>query len=382
MIQVLLTWLLWPLLWLGLRRAPGQPARILVIQTAKIGDAICTSPLLRALREGLPDAAITVLAAPLTAPLFRNSPRVDAVIESDSRALRGLLPKLRLAWMLRGKHFDLALCCNSATHWPCLLLWAGIPRRVGIVPNYLGRTIRLANTLWTDRATHQGGRLVMETYGDMLAACGLPRGSLDKEVFAKVGVTKGNPLFGTDDTARRIAADDAELIGVAVSSGNKLKELGEDKLADVIAGLLARRPAARIVLLGTAADAAVAAALKRRSGADAARIVDACGAMELAGLPALLARLSLFVGVDSGLTYMADAQGIPLVSVAGPADMGDARPLGLRAVIIRRELPCAPCSHYFRAPYACAIGTRACIMEVPAADIVDAACRLLEGIAP
>lgn len=370
MIQVLLTWLLFPLLWLGLRRAAMPPRRILVIQTAKIGDAICTSPLLRELHSGFPHATITVLAAPLTAPLFRNNPHVASVIESDSRALRGLLPKLRLASTLRHQRFDLVLCCNSAAHWPCLMLWAGIVQRIGIVPNYLGRTIRLANALWTGYATHRSGRLVMETYGDMLLACGLARGGLEKEVFAKVGA---------GDTARRIAPDAVELIGVAVSSGNKLKELGEQKLADVIAELLQRRPAARIVLLGSTADTTMAAALRHRSGADAARIIDACGALELAELPALLARLSLFVGVDSGLTYMADALDIPLVSVAGPADMSDARPLGARAIVIHRELPCAPCSHYFRAPYACAIGTRACIAEVTSQEIVAAACRLLEG---
>ena len=369
MIQVLLTWLLWPMLWIGLRRRPSVPRRILVIQTAKIGDAICTSPLLRELRAGFPAAAITVLAAPLTAQLFFNNPRVDDVIEVDSRDLHGMVSKLRLAWTLRRRGFDLALCCNSAAHWPCLLLWAGIPRRIGIVSNYPGRTIRLANALWPDCAPHRSGRLVMETYGDMLEHCGLSRGSLDKEVFAAPGA---------DARARGIVPDGAELIGVAVSSGNKLKELGEQKLAAVIAGLLARRPTARIVLLGVSDDAAPAARLKDGRATDAGRIVVACGRCELADLPALMKRLSLFVGVDSGLTYMADALGIPLVSMAGPADMLDARPINPRAVIIRRDLPCAPCSHYFRAPYACRIGTRACITEVKAEEIVDAACRLLE----
>ena len=99
-------------------------------------------------------------------------------------------------------------------------------------------------------------------------------------------------------------------------------------------------------------------------------------------MPELLARLALFVGVDSGLTYMADALGIPLVSVAGPADMQDARPLGRHATILKRDLPCAPCSHYFRAPYACRIGTRECIKDITAEEISTAALKTLEGQAP
>lgn len=374
MIQVLLSWIFLPPLWLLQRRGVGAPMRILVVQTAKIGDAVCTSPLLRELHTTFPHAALAVLATPLTAPLFRASPRVDQVIECDGLALRGPLAKLRLALRLRRERFDLALCCNAAAHWPCLLLWAGIPRRVGIVPNYLGNSMRLASGLWTEAVPHRGGRLVMETYGDMLAACGLPAGSLDKEVYAEAG---------TEDKARAIVPNGPEAVGIAVSSGNKLKELGEHKLAGILARLLARRPAARVVLLGTAADRALAEALitclaARFSG----RIIDACGATNLAELPALLQRLDVFVGVDSGLTYMADSLGLPLVSVAGPADMDDARPVNPRAVVIRRELPCAPCSHYFRAPYGCRIGTRACITEVTEDEIVAAVCRLLDGEAP
>jgi len=40
--------------------------------------------------------------------------------------------------------------------------------------------------------------------------------------------------------------------------------------------------------------------------------------------------------------------------------------------VIRSAEPCAPCSHAFDAPYACHLGTRACIAKMPIAAVVQA----------
>ncbi|MCH2221673.1 MAG: hypothetical protein MK097_15315, partial [Dechloromonas sp.] len=62
MIYLLLTWLLAPLLWLRAALRGGQRTnRILVIQTAKIGDFVATTPVFRALRSRLPGVEIVAL---------------------------------------------------------------------------------------------------------------------------------------------------------------------------------------------------------------------------------------------------------------------------------------------------------------------------------
>ena len=366
MIYTLLTLLLSPLLRLFLRPAAVPPQRVLVIQVAKIGDAICTTPLLRELRAGLPQATIGVLAAAVTAPLLRANPRIDTVMVADPAQWRGLSGKLRLAARLRRERFDAVLCCNGGAVWPAVTLWAGIPLRIGVLPNFAGRTQALAGRLWTRGVRHRGERLIVATYFDMLRALGLAPAVADKEVFAAVGA---------DERAAALLPEGGTPIGIAVSAANKLKELGGDKLAAVAAGLLDAFPACRIVLLGTAGDAARAAAvLAALAPAQRERVVDTCGRVALADLPALLRRLTAFVGVDSGLTYMADALALPLVSVAGPCNMAETRPVNPRATIIQRQLPCLPCAHIFRAPSTCHVGTLACVRDITAAEI-EAAVR-------
>jgi ADP-heptose:LPS heptosyltransferase len=371
-IYALLTLLLSPLLRLFERRPALPPERILVVQVAKIGDAICTTPLLRELRAGLPGAHVTVLAGAAAAPLLRVNPRIDDVLVADAANWKGLSAKLGLATRLRRGGYDAVLCCNGGATWPVVLAWAGIAQRIGLVPNFGGRSQRLAERLWTSGVAHCGERMILETYFEMLRELGLAPADRRKEAHAAAGAAERAAALLTD-TGR-------PLIGLAISAANKLKELGTDKQAALVGALLVEWPAARIVLLGGPGDRDQAAALLAAMPEDArAALIDSCGALALTDLPALLAKLDLFVGVDSGLTYIADALEVPLVSVAGPCNMLETGPVGPRARIVQHALPCAPCAHIFRAPYACRIGTRECIRDVGADEIIAAARDAMKG---
>ena len=59
--------------------------RILVIQTAFLGDAILTLPMIMKLREKYPQSLIDVLAIPATESIFLASPDVDKVFVLDKK---------------------------------------------------------------------------------------------------------------------------------------------------------------------------------------------------------------------------------------------------------------------------------------------------------
>ena len=58
MIALLLTWLCWPWLIWRARARSGPPRKILLIQTAKIGDMLCATPVMAALRESCEEIAL------------------------------------------------------------------------------------------------------------------------------------------------------------------------------------------------------------------------------------------------------------------------------------------------------------------------------------
>src|SRR3990167_9452485 len=97
-----------------------------------------------------------------------------------------------------------------------------------------------------------------------------------------------------------------------------------------------------------------------------------CGAFNLEELPAAIKRLSLVIGADTGLIYMADALNVPVVDIAGPCNMNDQRPTGKDAVIIqKKDIDCVPCSHTFKTPYECRYGHRECITGISANEAFE-----------
>ncbi|HZU08207.1 MAG TPA: glycosyltransferase family 9 protein [Chloroflexota bacterium] len=103
----------------------------------------------------------------------------------------------------------------------------------------------------------------------------------------------------------------------------------------------------------------------------------------LEALAALLAQCAGYIGGDSGITHLAAAVGTPVVAVFGPTDPAVWAPRGPRVTIIRRPVPCQPCSWeaMWRCPH------RACLTTLAAEAVVAAAVRCfgleaLDGAGP
>ena len=372
MFYLWLTWLVSPLLRIMAGRAPAEPQRILVIQMAKIGDLLCATPVFREIKNRYPEAHLSVMAIAQNEPLLRANTRVNQVIVAEAKTFRGLGGKWRLICLLRQDHYDTVVCLNAGAAYAVAALWALIPRRLAVQSTVGGASHRLAARLWGEVELHRGDRLIQATYLALLSRLDIIGGRVDKEVFAVAGAQeKVDALLGGLNHGQV----SAPLIGIGVSSANRLKALGDEKIIAIARHLLAMRPTAQLVLIGSADDKSEALSIAAQL--PAAAVINACGILGIAELPVLLQRLTVFIGVDSGVTYMADAVNTPIVSVAGPVDMQETRPLGNQVIILQRtDLPCAPCSHTFDAPYTCRVGTRACIEGIDARQIADAALAL------
>ena len=113
--------------------------RILVVRRDNIGDLVCTTPLLAALRRHLPGAWIGVLANSYNAPVLAGNPDIDEVFAYTKAKHRGAgesLPGIlwrRLAMLrrLRAMRLDDVILANPAFQ-PRLLAQARwlAPRRV------------------------------------------------------------------------------------------------------------------------------------------------------------------------------------------------------------------------------------------------------------
>jgi heptosyltransferase-3 len=86
--------------------------RILVVRRDNIGDLVCTTPLIAALRARFPEAWIGVLANTYNAPILAAHPDIDAVIlyrklkHGGVGTLALAAERIRLVRELRAKRFD------------------------------------------------------------------------------------------------------------------------------------------------------------------------------------------------------------------------------------------------------------------------------------
>ncbi len=96
---------------------PGN-RRILVVRRDNIGDLLCTTPLLQAIRSQYPAAYLAVLASSYNVDVIEGNPDVDAVYVFPKRQqgwglLRTLFLRLKLLREIRRQKFDDVILANG-----------------------------------------------------------------------------------------------------------------------------------------------------------------------------------------------------------------------------------------------------------------------------
>lgn len=99
------------------KRPIPETASFLVIRRDNIGDLVCTTPMIRGLREHFPKARLSVLVNSYNRPVVENNPDIDAVYaymkakhrEKGRSVLSVYWDRLQLMRELRRQHFDYAI---------------------------------------------------------------------------------------------------------------------------------------------------------------------------------------------------------------------------------------------------------------------------------
>jgi ADP-heptose:LPS heptosyltransferase len=371
MIYVFLSYLFYPLIQLFIKLVKKDKTikKILVIQAAKIGDFICSTHLFREIKKAYPKAHLTVMINPMVKELAELNPYIDEVIPISSEDYKGFFGKLKLAKLIREGRYNIGIALNPNIPFAIGLLWGLVPIRLSVMPNFYGLTFRLASKFFTYLEPHVSGRLVVETYLKLLKSIGIKSNNLGKEIYKSLDADKKVLKF--------LGELNKPLIGIAVSSGNKLKEIETEKIAEIINKILEDIDG-YIILIGSLQDKPKAEEILNLV-THKTRTIDSTGKFSLSELPALLERLLVFIGVDTGITYMADALKVPIVYIPGPTDTHDQCPIESRIISLSYKLSCMPCNYVFKTVKTCKNNTRNCIKLIKSEKIVSAVKELVKN---
>src|SRR5260221_3344893 len=95
--------------------AEKQSPRVLIVRRDNIGDLVCTTPLLHALRERMPKAWLGALVSTYNAEVLARNPALDAVHvyeklkHRSGSLLSNILGQLKVASLLRAERLDYVL---------------------------------------------------------------------------------------------------------------------------------------------------------------------------------------------------------------------------------------------------------------------------------
>jgi len=349
----------------GTRRTPDS---IIVFQTAKIGDMICTTPVFREIKRVYPDWHLAVAVDPASAPIIRHNPHVDEIIVVDRKKTRGVIGKAVLAARIFRRRYSAALILLPNTTNIIVPFWAMIPKRVAVYPDFLGGTLKELLTFNTHLEYHLSPRTATETYLSSLRHFGIQKCSTLKEVYASPQAASRFAGF--------FSGSDRPFIGIVLSTGNAMKDWGKGNFMRLSARIINETPYG-VIFLGSEKERPTGDALRASLHSDK-RVINVCNALSLEDAPAVIKRLSLVIGVDTGLIYMADGLNIPVVDIAGPCNTADQRPMGANAFIVQKnDLGCIPCSHTFSVPYECWHKHRRCITEITVDEVFKTCLKAL-----
>jgi len=340
----------------------GKLDKILIRAVNWVGDAVMTTPAIGIIREHFPQAEITLLANPLVAQLFSPHAWVDRVITFDrNSAHRGIMGRLRLAQTLRKESFDAAVILPNSFDSALVPWLAGIPVRLG--KNSDGRGFMLTGRYNPDK----GSAIIHEVgyYQKLVEHFGITGQIHEPRLFT-------SPQEDLDAAGRLathgISAEDP-VIGINPGAAfGSAKRWYPDRFAEV-AQRLAAQWSAKIVIFGGAGEAEIAADIEHRLAGNGLNLA---GKTTVRELMALIRRCNFFVTNDSGPMHIAAAFGVPLAAIFGSTDHATTSPYTDKAVIIRKDVACAPCK-LRECP-----SDHQCMTAVTADDVVAACQKLMD----
>ena len=328
---------------------------MLIALTGAIGDVVRALPLLGRIRHGRPEAHVTWVVEPPSAPLLAGHPWLDEVIVFPrAQGVRGFMATLR---RVRAGRPDVALDLGRGAKTALLVLGSGAKTRLGFARADAREGSWLAATRHLPAQGAAPAKIAQFlAFGDLLELPPVPV----EFGLAPTAAERADAESLTSGLPRPIVA---ACLGSSCPSRRWFPEATAAALSDIAA-----RHGASGVLLGTAADAAFAAEVAR---ATRATTRDLTGRTSLRQLMAVLARADVAFGPDSGALHVAAAVGTPVVSLWGATSADRSAPYGSERHTIHGDAPCAPC--FLRD---CPIG-RVCMRAISPESVVGQALEAL-----
>jgi len=349
-----------------------QSKRILfVLQYLAMGDAFLLSPVYKNLKDNVPGIKIDILTNKYAMPFLGFIPYVDGVFELEP-LVKGkwrLLELLRLCvFFLKGRFDTIVLRADERMPQRAIETAAKICRlNVVLVGPHLKDEVN-------------ANRHIVETYLRILESAGLKITERNKLYVAV-------PDASVTDGKKFLKGDTKKLVGIAPVSNVNVKNWTPFRTAELIMRLT--RESYRVLLFCNNDTFVKEVRGLLGSGVSGGQF-DVIGIIDARLLTGIISLCKGFVGVDTGLTHLAAALGVPTVGLYGPTSSTIAGPYGPGNIALQKEKDCPyyrPMSLFSPGEKVqecyvedrCMIGLTNCVEPIEVDEVMDAFFKLMKG---
>jgi heptosyltransferase-2 len=336
-----------------------QPFRILIRSSNWLGDAVMSVPAVRAVKNGRPDAHVTIAAPAKIAPLWKLVPEVDAILPLASNSFFAAVRSIR------GRPgFDAAILFPNSLRVALEARLSGVRRRVG----YRGHLRSwLVNQIVPEPRKpgpleHQSTR-----YLRIAQECGA---RTEQSLEKRTSNAQRSTLNAQSASFNERSAINYRPVQIGLCPGAEYgpaKRWLSERFAEA-AVKVAAQAQVQWVLFGTPKDAQIGEQIATDLGDSC---VNRIGQTTLDQLILALRQCRLLLTNDTGTMHLASLLGVPVVAIFGSTEPGLTGPLGDHHIVLRHHVECSPC--FLRK---CPIDFR-CMKAVAVQEVVDAVLSIL-----
>jgi ADP-heptose:LPS heptosyltransferase len=296
-----------------------------IIHQGALGDFILALPALEILRKAFPKAKLVIIGYPRILELVEKRFYADETLSIDQRRFA--------SFFLQKGSLDPALSQFFSTFDLAVLF--GRDGEGTLIENVRrvcqGRILHIDPFPRWDEKIHMADHLLKQ-----FARYGLSNSAKNPKLYLRESDRHWAWDFwrskGVDPEER------SKVILIHPGSGSKRKVWPTERFLDLAHALQGHLGSKILVVLGPAEGPEVQKVFGRMESFVLAKD------LSLLQLASVMEGCRLFIGNDSGISHMAAALGLPLIAIFGPTDPSVWSPRGERVFVVRKAIPCSPCS--------------------------------------
>ncbi len=328
---------------------------ILVIQLARMGDVLQTTPLLVNLKRTWPDCKISILVDSLTHDLALQCGAVDEVIAVDMRLLASAAQegtRAPLFYQRMKEQFDRL----NALNFDCIynlnlsefaVLLSTVPRSAQVAGYFMGsrpRQMGMQTVFAFLNATIRHPPLAPFNLVDYFC---MLQGAPANEQGLQFNVAQTDKVWSHNMLDQQKITDSDIIVAFQTATRHEQRQWPIESFAR-LASIILKHPRIHVVLLGTAEERLQASLVIKKiayAGSPfSERIHDCTGKTSIGQLAGILSCADLLISGDTGTMHLATAVGCRVLALfLGPAYAYYTGPYGPGHWIIQAKMPCVPC---------------------------------------